>query len=204
MKNESRVYIVDDDMAVREGLQMLFESAGHNVSTFANANSFLENYDSKIPCCLILDIHMPNINGLELQKMLAQQDAPPPIIFLTGHGSVSRAVRALKNGAVEFFQKPVIDENQLLTRVAEIIQQDINTRAEAARRSEIRKRIEKLTPRETEIMELIYKGKSNKIIAIDLGISKRTVELHRTHVMKKIDVRSVTELIRLLDNLKYS
>ncbi|MEJ2761271.1 MAG: response regulator [Gammaproteobacteria bacterium] len=201
MAGEATVFIVDDDAAVREGLQMLFESAGYTVAAFADAEAFLRAYDPQTPCCLILDLRMPATSGLELQELLGREDAPPPIIFLTGHGSVPTAVKALKGGAVDFFQKPIADEQQLLDRVAEALRRDLDTRAAAARRAGARRLFEQLTPREVEVMEQICDGKANKVVAIELGISERTVELHRSHVMQKLGLRSVAELIRFRDDL---
>lgn len=202
MNQETRVFIVDDDDGVREGLQMLLESAGHTVAAFAEAESFLEHYEPDIPSCLILDLRMPKIGGLELQQKLSQTSTPPPIIFLTGHGSVPSAVKAIKSGAVDFFQKPITDEQPLLDRVAEAIQQDCETRAEAAIHNEARQLFERLTPREAEVMEQLSEGKANKVVGIDLGISERTVELHRARMMKKLGIRSVAELIHFRDTLR--
>lgn len=202
MKQEPTVFIVDDDSSVREGLQMLLESAGHRVSVFVDAKSFLKYYEPGIPGCLVLDLQMPSVNGLELQELLSEKGMPPPIIFLTGHGNVPTAVRALKKGAIDFFQKPIADEQQLLDRVAEAIRQDCEVRDEAAKCTEAKKRFECLTPRETEVMEHICMGKANKVIGIDLGISERTVELHRSHVMQKLGIRTVAELIRFRDRLR--
>lgn len=196
------VYIVDDDEAVREGLQLLFESGGYAVSACADAETFLQEYDAGRPGCLILDLRMPAVSGLELQERLARLDPPPPIIFLTGHGSVPTAVKALQGGAVDFFQKPIADEQQLLDRVAEALRRDTDARAAAGRRAEARRLLEQLTPREAEVMEQICDGKANKVVAIDLGISERTVELHRSRVMQKLGMRSVAELIRFRDSLE--
>ena len=201
MNADAMVYVVDDDDAVREGLQLLFESGGYAVTACADAETFLQHYDAGRPGCLILDLRMPAVSGLELQEQLSRQDPPPPIIFLTGHGSVPTAVKALQGGAVDFFQKPIADEQQLLDRVAEALRRDQAARAAAGRRAEARELLGQLTPRETEVMEQICDGKANKVIAIDLGISERTVELHRSRVMQKLGMRSVAELIRFRDSL---
>lgn len=202
MKHNARVFIVDDDAGVREGLQMLLESAGHAVTAFAEAESFLRHYKPENPCCLILDLRMPIIGGLELQQKLAQSGTPPPIIFLTGHGSVPAAVKALKGGAIDFFQKPITDEQQLLDRVTEAIQQDCENRVEAAKLKEARQHYDRLTPREAEVLERLCEGKANKVVAIELGISERTVELHRSRIMKKLAIRSAAELINFRGNLQ--
>jgi len=202
MKQETRVFIVDDDAGVREGLQMLLESAGHTVVALAEAESFLEHYEPDKPSCLILDLRLPKINGLQLQQKLAQRGTPPPIIFLTGHASVPTAVKALKDGAIDYFQKPVTNEQQLLERVAEAIDEDCKTRARATEHEKTRQLFERLTPREAEVMEQLCEGKANKVVAVDLGISERTVELHRAHLMKKLGIRSVAELIHIRDILR--
>lgn len=195
--SDSLVYIVDDDEAVRHGLRLLLESVGHQVQDFGTAEDFLANYHADRPGCLILDIRMPSVSGLELQEILAERDSHPPIIFLTGHGNVPTAVKALKGGAIDFFQKPINDEQQLLDRVYEALRIDAASHDEAGQRAEAEELLARLTPRETEVMALMCQGKANKVIAIDLEISERTVELHRAHVMKKLGIRSIPELIRL-------
>lgn len=193
----SVVYLVDDDEAVRHGLGMLLESVGHDVRAFAAADEFLANFEAEGPACLILDLRMPAIGGLELQELLAERGLHPPIIFLTGYGNVSAAVKALKGGAIDFFQKPVDDEQLLLDRVQEALRLDAASRSEASQRAEARALLDQLTPRETQVMELMCQGKANKVIAIELDISERTVELHRAHLMKKLGIRSIPDLIRL-------
>lgn len=194
---ESRVCIVDDDDDARFGLKLLLETAGYLVEDFDSAASFLEEYTPGPPTCLILDLHMPSISGLELQEKLAERDMMPPIIFLTGHGSVPSAVQALKSGAVDYLQKPVANDNLLLDRVSEAIRQHKNTLAALRQRNQALARLSELTPRETQVMDLICEGMANKVIAVELGISERTVELHRGRVMHKLEVRSVPELIEL-------
>lgn len=194
---ESRVCIVDDDHDARFGLKLLLETAGYLVEEFDSAGSFLENFAPGIPTCLILDLHMPGVSGLELQETLAEMDVTPPIIFLTGHGSIPSAVQALKSGAVDFLQKPVADDNLLLARIAEAIRRDEKTLTARRERNRALARLSELTPRESQVMGLICEGMANKVIAIELGISERTVELHRGRVMHKLGVRSVPELIEL-------
>lgn len=194
---ESRVCIVDDDDDARFGLKLLLETAGYLVEEFDSAASFLEQFSPGLPTCLILDLHMPAINGLELQEKLAERDITPPIIFLTGHASVPSAVHALKGGAVDFLQKPVADDNLLLERISEAIRQDKNSLASLKSRNQALARLSELTPRERQVMDLICEGMANKVVAIELGISERTVELHRGRVMHKLGVRSVPELIEL-------
>lgn len=190
------VFIVDDDAGVREGLGMLLESAGYRVIACPSAESFFQHYDHDAPCCLVLDLQMPVTGGLELQEILAARGQHPPIIFLTGHGDVPAAVKALKQGAVDFFQKPLADEQGFLDRVRYSIRLASDARDLAARKSEIQKRLAVLTPRERQVMEQICAGKANKVIAIEFGISERTVELHRSRMMRKLGVRSVAELMR--------
>lgn len=199
--NGAKVCIVDDDADARFGLKLLLESAGHTVEAFASAEDFLVYFDPGSPTCLILDLQMPAIDGLDLQKRLRKQARTPPIIFLTGHGSVPSAVEALKQGAVDFFQKPVADDQLLLDRIAEAIRQDMSSIAAMNKRNRASELLSQLTTRETEVMNLICQGKANKVIAIDLGISERTVELHRGHMMRKLGVRSVPELIELKSSL---
>lgn len=194
---ESVVYIVDDDEAVRYGLKLLLESVDYHVLDFGTAEEFLENYRPDKPACLVLDIRMPSVSGLELQEILAQRELHPPIIFLTGHGNVPTAVKALKRGAIDFFQKPINDEQQLLDRVYEAVRADAASHEAASERAEAEELLARLTPRETEVMEMMCQGKANKVIAIELDISERTVELHRAHVMKKLGIRSIPELISL-------
>lgn len=196
----SRVYIVDDDEAVREAMSMLFEAVGYSVSEHASADDMLAHYDPAVPACVILDLHMPGRNGLELQKMLLEREISPPIIFLTGHGDVPAAVRALKQGAVDFIQKPVTDAQSLLEKVSDAIKAQCEKLKSVAAHSEVRRRFSRLTPRETQVMEAIAAGKANKVIAIELEISERTVEHHRGRVMHKLEVRSVAELVRLRED----
>ncbi len=196
----SRVYIVDDDEAVREAMYMLFESAGYSVSKHPSADDLLAHYDSGVPACVILDLRMPGRNGLELQEKLLEKGVPPPIIFLTGHGDIPTAVQALKHGAVDYIQKPVTDAQALLEKVNEAIGEQSEKLKSVAAHYEIRRRFSRLTPRETQVMEAIAAGKANKVIAIDLEISERTVEHHRGRVMHKLGVRSVAELVRLRED----
>ncbi|MBD3647938.1 MAG: response regulator transcription factor [Pseudomonadales bacterium] len=197
MPDESLIYLVDDDEAVRYGLRMLLEAAGYRVAEFGSAAEFLEACSDDQPGCLILDIQMPGTTGLELQEMLVERGFGKPVIFLTGHASVPAAVKALKGGAIDFFQKPVTDEQPFLDRVAEAVEKDTANRRDAGRRAEAQALAATLTPREREVMELVSEGSANKVVAIELGISERTVELHRSHLMKKLGVRSIADLITL-------
>ncbi len=191
------VYIVDDDDAVRESLQRLFESVAIAVSTHASAQGFLDHYDPRRPGCLVLDVRMPGMGGLDLLDRLRERGIELPVIIITGHGDVPAAVRALKSGALDFIQKP-FNPQVLLDRVQQAIEQDQAIRRRAAARSDAVRRLSKLTAREHEVLELVLAGKANKVIAIDLAISERTVEFHRANIMKKMQARSLPELVNLV------
>lgn len=192
---EPTVFIVDDDKAMRDALQWLIQSVQLAVRTFASAEEFLETYDPAAPGCLLLDIRMPGMSGLRLQEELALRGSFLPIIMLTGYAEVSTAVRALKQGAIDFLNKPFSDA-LLLDRVAEAIEIDRQRRQAEQQRAEVIARYESLTPREREVMKLVIEGKANKVIASDLGLSPRTVEVHRASVMRKLAVESVADLVR--------
>src|SRR5438128_10538860 len=190
------VFVIDDDAAVRKAVSRLLRSAGIAVAVFASPREFLAQYDPDMPGCLVLDLAMPDINGLQLQTTLGMKGCTLPIIFLTGHGDVSKSVQAMKNGAFDFLSKPVKDKD-LLTAVRAAIERDTVARREQAKLSEIRARLDTLTPREREVLEHVVSGKMNKQIAGDLGIAQATVKLHRARVMEKMKVQSVAELTRL-------
>src|SRR2546429_2334065 len=190
------VFVVDDDAAVRKAVSRLLRSAGIAVAGFASPGEFLAQYDPDMPGCLVLDLGMPDINGLQLQTTLANKGCILPIIFLTGHGDVSKSVQAMKQGAFDFLSKPVKDKD-LLPAVRAAIERDAVARREQAKLSEIRARLDTLTPREREVLEHVVSGKLNKQIAGDLGITEATVKMHRARVMAKMKVQSVAELARL-------
>ena len=190
------VFIVDDDEAVRKAVSRLLRSAGIAVAIFASPREFLAQYDPATPGCLVLDIAMPDFNGLQLQTTLGEKGSILPIIFLTGQGDVSKSVQAMKRGAFDFLSKPVKDKD-LLTAVRAAIERDAVARLEQAKLSEIRTRLDTLTPREAEVLEHVVSGKLNKQIAGDLGITEATVKMHRARVMAKMKVQSVAELARL-------
>ena len=192
------VFVVDDDDAVRKAVSRLLRSAGIAVAVFASPREFLAQYDPATPGCLVLDIAMPGFNGLQLQTALGEKGCILPIIFLTGHGDVSKSVQAMKHGAFDFFSKPVKDKD-LLTAVRAAIQRDAVARREHAELSEIRARLDTLTPREREVLEHVVAGKLNKQIAGDLGITEATVKMHRSRVMAKMKVQSVAKLARLTE-----
>lgn len=195
------VYVVDDDEAVRGSLRMLLKSVGLGTETYASGNEFLERYDPNRVSCLVADIRMPGLSGLELQDELNSRQAEIPIIFITGHGDVPMAVRAMQSGAADFIQKPFRDQD-LLDRIHKALHADRERRNEDENITRARKRLQTLTPRETEVMEKVVQGHANKVIALDLGVSQRTVELHRARVMHKMGVRSLAELVRLVGSVK--
>ena len=194
------IYLVDDDEAVRDALGMLFKSIGLKHEAYASALDFLERYDRARHSCLVADIRMPGLSGLELQQRLNDESAEVPIIFITGHGDVPMAVTAMKSGAADFVQKPFRDQD-LIDRINKALALDLERRKGRAEEDEIRARIALLTPREKEVMERVARGQANKVIAMDLGVSQRTVELHRARVMKKLRMRSVAQLVHAIDRI---
>ena len=204
MENEATVFVVDDDGAVRDALRSLFESVNLNVETFESAEQFLRAYQPERPGCLVLDIRMPGMGGLRLLEHLKSQAIPLPVIVLTGYADVNTAVRAMKAGAVDFVQKP-FTEQELLEQIQKALEQDARLRSERAKQSEIEARLARLTPRERQVFERLVGGKTNKDIAADLGISAKTVETHRAHIMQKMQAKSLAELVRLaLRHHRYS
>lgn len=195
------VFVVDDDDAVREAVRLLLRSVGQAVETFHSPRAFLERFDPARPGCALLDIRMPEMSGLELQEALAERHALLPIIFITGHGDVQIAVRAMQAGALDFVEKPFNDQ-QLLERVNRALSLDTRNREALARREAIAERRERLTPREREVMQRIVEGQPNKVIAIELGLSERTVELHRAKVMEKMQASSLAVLVRMAMELR--
>ena len=195
-KEDPIIFVVDDDEAVRLSTEMLIRSMGLRVETFDSATEFLEDFDPQQPGCVILDIRMPGMSGLELQDHLNEMKASIPIIFVTGHGDVPMAVTAMKAGAIDFIQKPFRDQ-ELIDRVHAALDEDREQRQEAAAQGEINERIKTLTSREFEVMGLVVDGKPNKAIAFDLGLSPRTVEIHRARVMQKMAAGSLADLVRM-------
>ena len=194
---EITVFIVDDDAAFRDSLCWLLESAGHRVAAYPAAAAFLAAHDPHQPGCLVLDIRMPGMNGLELQDELQRHVIGIPIIFVTGHGDVPMAVSAIKKGAAEFIEKPFNDQT-FLRLVEKALKLDAAQRREQARRMSVAARLEKLTVREREIMQFVIAGKMNKTIADELCISIKTVEAHRAKVMQKMGVGSVAKLVQIV------
>lgn len=199
MSDDATVYVVDDEEAIRHSLEMLIGAVGLKVRVFSNAASFLETFDPSLRGCIVADLSMPGMNGLEMQEHLNALDCRMPIIFLSGHGDVPAAVRALQKGAVDFLEKP-FNPKILLERIEQAVNADSELSAAAERSAEINDRMAQLTAREREIMILVADGKSSKVIALDLGISERTVELHRSRMMKKMSARSVADLMRMISD----
>jgi two-component system, LuxR family, response regulator FixJ len=195
------VYIVDDDDAIRSALRLLLKSVGLAATTVPSAQEFLATYDPQQPGCLILDVRMPGMSGLELQQQLNLRGAIIPVIFITGHGDVPMAVEAMQQGAFDFLQKPFRDQD-LIERIQRALAKDQTGRAELQERARIKERLESLTAREREVLELVTSGKPNKIMAADLGVSQRTVEIHRARVMEKMGASSLAQLVRMVLNLK--
>lgn len=191
-----QVFIIDDDDAVRDAMSMLLESDSIEHRCFASANEFLDYYDGSQHGCLVLDIRMPGLSGLELQARLKELNASLPIIFMTGHGDVPMAVEAMRQGAVDFMRKP-ISEDDLLERIRQALQQESSLRDQSEENRRISELIASLTQRELEIFERVAKGDANKAIAIELEISERTVEVHRSQVMKKLEARTLAQLVRM-------
>ncbi len=196
MKNEQVVYIVDDDEGVRDGLGLLMDTVGQAYQSYDSALAFLEAYDRDMDGCLLLDIRMPRMTGLELQDRLNEMGSLLPIIFITGHGDVPMAVDAMRRGALDFIRKP-FREQDLLERINEALNLESVRRKEELDRRQLGEQISSLTEREQDVFELVTEGLMNKAVAQELGISERTVELHRAQVMKKLDARTLAQLVRL-------
>ena len=192
------VFVVDDDPSFRKGITRLLRAAGHTVAPFASAAEFLREHDPGIPGCLLLDLAMPGLNGLELQDALAAQGGERPIIFLTGRGDVPTSVRAMKRGAVDFLTKPVT-ETVLLETVDIALRRDAEVRRVRDAQAEFRRRWATLTAREREVLRHVVAGRLNKQIAAELGTVERTVKLHRSHLMAKLNAHSVAELVHLVE-----
>ena len=197
MQSEPTVFVVDDDEAVRQSLQLLAESVGYPVRAFGSAAEFLESYRPDQPGCLVLDIRMRGMSGLELQDWLAAQGLSLPIIFVTGHGDIPMAVQAMRAGAVDFIEKPYRDQ-ELLDRIQQAIELDEQRRQQDHRRQQVSDRLDLLTPREREVMEHVVAGETNKQIAGALGISLRAVEAHRARVMERMAASSVAQLVQMV------
>ena len=199
-ETEPIVAIVDDDPSVRRGLQRLIRSAGWKTETFASAQEFLARPRAAFPSCLVLDLQLPGLSGLDLQKRMTEVDLGVPIVFLTGHGDIPATVQAMKAGAVEFLTKPV-DEQELLHAIQEAVERDRRARLQRAETNELRERYKSLTAREQEVMQRVISGMLNKQIAAGLNITEDTVKFHRGHIMRKMRADSLADLVRMAKNL---
>lgn len=189
------VNIVDDDEAVRDSIRLLLGSIGLNVRCYADAQSFLDAYNPDDLACIVLDIRMPGMSGLHLQEVLKARGCTQPIIFITGHGDIPMAVQAMRNGAVDFIQKPFRDQD-LIDCIHEALDSARAVRAAKSNLDELQRQFESLTARERDVFERVAKGLANKQIAHELGVSQRTVEIHRAHVMEKLAARNLAQLVR--------
>jgi len=201
MMHEATVFIVDDDYEVRTALQLLMASVGLKTAVFESGLDYLDQFDPSQAGCLVLDVRMPGMSGLELQSVLSQKPLYPPIVMVTGHGDVPMAVRAVQAGALDFIEKPFSDQ-LLLDSVHRAIEKDAQQRGEASRLAEISQRLQRLTPRERQVMEHVVAGLRNKVIATELKVSLSTVEAHRARVMEKMEVKSLSELMRIMLSLQ--
>jgi FixJ family two-component response regulator len=199
-ETQAVVFVVDDDASVREALQRLVRSAGLRVEAFASAEEFLNRRRADVPSCLVLDVRLPDLSGLDLQRRMVDANNEMPIVFITGHGDIPTTVRAMKAGAVEFLTKPLV-EGDVLESIRHAIARDRAGRAHHAETADVRARFASLTPREEEVMGWVVSGLLNKQIAGELGISEETVKVHRGHMMRKMGVDSVAELVRMSERL---
>jgi FixJ family two-component response regulator len=197
MSTEPTVFVVDDDESVRESLSMLIETIELNVKSFANAQEFLQDYEPNEPGCLVLDVRMPGISGLELQAKLAADGHKIPVIFITGHGDVPMAVGAMKTGAVSFIEKPFRDQD-LIDTIQEALEKDAKEKVLLTKRSEIEEKLDTLTPREKQVMDRMVDGMQNKKIAYELEISQKTVDFHRANIYKKMNANTTVELLKMM------
>lgn len=197
---DSIVFVIDDDPSIREAIESLIRSVGMHVQTFASAQEFMASTRPEAPACLVLDVRMPGLSGLDLQRELLDSGIRIPVIFITGHGDIPMSVRAMKAGAVEFLTKPFRDQD-LLDAISQALERDRMLRTQHAEIAELRRRFEQLTPREREVMQLVVSGLLNKQIAARLNISEITVKLHRHQVMEKMKAESLAELVRISEKL---
>jgi two-component system response regulator FixJ len=196
-KNDATVYIVDDDDAVRDSLMFLLQTTDIPCQAYASAEEFIGAFSQQMKGCMVLDIRMPGVSGMELQKILLEKQCQLPIIFVTGHGDVEMAVEAMRLGAFDFIQKPFHDQ-ELLDRISHALDQHREGLDEQELKQEVSEKLASLTAREREVMNYVVAGHANKVIAMDLDLSQRTVEVHRARVMEKMKARSLAELVRMV------
>lgn len=196
MSSEPTVFIIDDDPAARQALAVLVESMNLRVETYASAQEFLDVYDPSKPGCMLLDVRMPGVSGLELLQRLVSDKIPVPVIIISAHGDVPMVVQAMKAGALNFLEKPCRDQ-QLWEAIQEALRWDTDNRKQLARNARAQRRIARLTPGERDVLKMLVKGKSNKAIAAELELSVRTIEVRRAKVMRKMKAESLAELVRL-------
>lgn len=198
--SKATIYIVEDDASFRKSMERLISASGYVASAFESAEHFLSQVAIRHPACLLLDIQLPDIDGLRLQQLLVENGIHLPIIFMTGHGTIPMSVQAMKNGAVDFLPKP-FDAKDLLGAIADAIKRDTDRVQETSEKSEIKTLMDTLTPREKEVLRWLISGRLNKQIACALGITERTVKAHRSQIMKKSGVSSIAELVRLAEKV---
>ncbi|MGD9333551.1 MAG: response regulator transcription factor [Desulfobacterales bacterium] len=198
---EATVFVVDDDASIRTALKRLIKSLGFKVKTFDSAQAFLKNGPHDGPACLVLDVRMPEMSGIELQEQLTNTGLGMPIIFITGHGNIPMSVNAMKAGAVDFIEKPFEDQ-KLIDAINTAIKKNKKFRTEQAEIKDLQQRVDSLTPREHEVFILVVSGMLNKQIAFDLGMSEKTVKVHRARVMDKMKAKSLADLVRMAERVK--